>query len=101
MEKIEIIVDVKGKELSIDGRPMKLEKTLSRAYVDPLGENEKALNLEYRGNFGEDSPIETEMDKLRKTYGENISERIGISGNPTRKAHYLTFYGNINPTIRK
>lgn len=101
MGKIELVVNISGKELKIDGKQMKLEDTFTGAYIDHKNSEEPVLNLKYGGNFSEeDSPIEKEMDKLGATYGIGLFERLNISGSMLEEAHYLSFEGKINPLLQ-
>jgi hypothetical protein len=98
--KKDITLNIAKKVISIDKKPMNLEDSFTDAFIDNENSKELVLNLKYIGNFSEDnSPIYEEMDKLRETYGEKLCEEINISGSMPEDAHYLSFYGNINPNV--
>lgn len=100
MKNIKLIVNVPRKTLTIDGKPMGLEDTFTAAYIDQANSKEPVLNLKYEGRFSEDdSPIETEADKIMETFEEDLFERLNISGSMLEDAHYLSLYGEINPVI--
>ena len=100
MVETRVDVSVPEKLLRINEKLMRLEDTFSRAFIDNGCSDESALTLEYRGNFLEDdSPIEREMDKLRKTYGDDISDRFGIYGTMEDGVHYLSFTSGIERIV--
>jgi len=102
MKKTRLTVNITRKTLAIDGKPMRLEDTFTDAYIDHAGSEEPVLNLEYKGRFSEDnSPIEIETDKLSETYGTDLFKRLNVSGSMLEEAHYLSFYGDIDPAIEK
>jgi hypothetical protein len=102
MKKSTITVNIPRKTLDIDGTRIRLEDTFTEAYIDHPDSTDQVLNLRYEGRFSEDdSPIIDEMDKLRETYGDDISGRISIYGSMLEDAHYLSFSGNIDPTIER
>lgn len=103
MKKIELAVNIPEKTLKIDGKPMRLEDTFFDAYIDHPNSKEPVVNLKYEGSFsGDNSPLHEEFDKLRETYGESLCERLNISGNYLNDGqHYLSFYGGINPVIKR
>jgi len=102
MKKTKLTVNIPEKTLVIDRKSMKLEDSFTDAYVDNADLKEPVLNLKYEGRFSEDdSPIETEMDKLRETYGNDLSKRLDISGTMLEDAHYLSFSGEIEPFIKR
>lgn len=102
MKKTKLTVNVPRRTLKIDGKLMGLEDTFTDAYTDHAGSKEPVLNLRYGGRFTKDnSPIAKEMDKLRKTYGDSLCGRVNISGSMLEDAHYLSFYGEIDPVVER
>ena len=51
MKKTRLTVNIPGKTLAVDGKPMRLEDTFTDAYVDHADSDEPVLNLEYKGRF--------------------------------------------------
>jgi hypothetical protein len=90
MERIKIALNILGKMLTIGGRSMRPEDRFTEAYRDHADSNEPVLNLEYGWRFSEhDSPIETEKNKLRETYGVGLFQRVNVSGSMMEDAHYV------------
>ncbi len=102
MKKTRLTVNIPRKTLAIDGKLMRLEDTFTDAFVDHADSDEPVLNFEYKGRFSEDdSPIETEADKLRETYGEGLFERVNVSGSMLKDAHYVSLFGNVYPVVER
>ena len=102
MDKMRLTVNIPGKMFSMDRKSMRLGDSFTDVSLEDIDTDEPVLILEYRGIFTEDnSPVEKEFDKLRETYGEKLFEKLNVSGNMLEGAHYLSFYGKIEPVIER
>ena len=92
-----ITIAVAEKLLVINDKSMKLEDSFTDVSIGGEG-GENRLTLRYVEDFTKaDSLVEREMDKLRETYGEELSERVNVSGCYLDDAYYLSFVGEFNP----
>jgi hypothetical protein len=96
VDKLEITVNVPSKSLNIDGESVRLDDSFQDAEV----EGEDCVVLKYKGCFDdEDALFVDEENKLRKTYGDSLYEKVSVDLYHEGDDHYMSFSGNIRSRV--
>ena len=97
-----MVVNVPMKTLDVGGKLMKLEDAFVDAFIDRTDADEPVLELSYNQSFSNENPIlETELNKLKDTYGNEFVQKLNVFGNDFGDNQYVSIYGEVEPVIKR